>query len=280
MGPLQPSLFGSPKTYSQRIQPLLSRLSTSTIARYIGVLRGYAGSIRKGYRPHPRHREVLGKLVRSGYYTLSRTIRLGLQGSRFIGPKATFSFDKTQGTKMTNKAVLLVLLSTVALAQTLQQQLDSGQRFIATQPGTILLSAPLVITASGQTIDFSATTLVCNFDDDCIRIGYPSSYNRTANVTVINAQGAPTVIGGTHSFIVVYGQKTRIINIRSANTKQGAHVRPSGDGSRGSGVSTRRTGHWRRRIQRPLRCKVLRIVGIRSRPFLGMCSLVHAWYAR
>ena len=123
---------------------------------------------------------------------------------------------------MTIRTVLFILLSSVALGQTLQQQLDSGQRHVASQPGTIQLSAPLVVTFSGQTVDLSASTLVCNFDDDCIRIGRSSNYNGTSNVTLISPHGAPTVVGGTHSFIVVYGQKTRIINISSANVKEGA----------------------------------------------------------
>ena len=120
------------------------------------------------------------------------------------------------------KPVLLILLSTAMLAQTLQKQLDSGQRYVASSPGIIQLSAPLVITANGQTVDLSATTLVCNFDDDCIKIGNASGYNTTSNVTVLNPHGSPTVIGGTHSFIVVYGQKTRIINVSSAKGKESA----------------------------------------------------------
>jgi|HubBroStandDraft_1064217.scaffolds.fasta_scaffold10985_4 CRISPR-associated endonuclease Cas1 len=49
--------------YSQRMQPLLAGVSTSAIASRIGVSRWYAGRIRKGYRPHPRHWLALAELV-------------------------------------------------------------------------------------------------------------------------------------------------------------------------------------------------------------------------
>ena len=43
------------QVYLQKIQPPLARMSSSAIASRIGVSRWYAGQIRKGYRPHPRH---------------------------------------------------------------------------------------------------------------------------------------------------------------------------------------------------------------------------------
>jgi CRISPR-associated endonuclease Cas1 len=49
--------------FLQKVQPLLVALSTSKIAAAIGVSRGYAGRIRDGYRPHPRHWEALRALV-------------------------------------------------------------------------------------------------------------------------------------------------------------------------------------------------------------------------
>jgi len=49
--------------FAKRIQPSLSTLSTSTIARSIGVSRGYAGRVRDGYVPHPRHWQALAELV-------------------------------------------------------------------------------------------------------------------------------------------------------------------------------------------------------------------------
>jgi CRISPR-associated endonuclease Cas1 len=51
------------KIFAQRIQPLLARQSTSAIGSRIGVSRGYAGRIRDGYRPHPRHWQRLAALV-------------------------------------------------------------------------------------------------------------------------------------------------------------------------------------------------------------------------
>ena len=41
--------------FLQKVQPQLVALSTSNIAAAIGVSRGYAGRIREGYQPHPRH---------------------------------------------------------------------------------------------------------------------------------------------------------------------------------------------------------------------------------
>jgi CRISPR associated protein Cas1 len=49
--------------FSQKIQPLLASLSTSTIRSCIGVSRWYAGRIRQGYRPHPRHWKALSRSV-------------------------------------------------------------------------------------------------------------------------------------------------------------------------------------------------------------------------
>jgi hypothetical protein len=51
------------EVYSQKIQPLLAAMSASTIASRIGVSRWYAGRIKEGYRPHPRHWRVLARLV-------------------------------------------------------------------------------------------------------------------------------------------------------------------------------------------------------------------------
>ena len=49
--------------YSEKIQPLLASVSASDIARQISVSRWYAGRIREGYRPHPRHFQALAKLA-------------------------------------------------------------------------------------------------------------------------------------------------------------------------------------------------------------------------
>jgi hypothetical protein len=58
----QPAWLTS-KVFSQRIQPLLVGVSTSTIRSRIGVSRWYASRIRQGYRPHPMHWRALAGLV-------------------------------------------------------------------------------------------------------------------------------------------------------------------------------------------------------------------------
>ena len=49
--------------YSQTIQPLLSQMSGTAIARALGVTCAYGSRIRQGSRPHRRHWMVLSKLV-------------------------------------------------------------------------------------------------------------------------------------------------------------------------------------------------------------------------
>ncbi|HWY56907.1 MAG TPA: CRISPR-associated endonuclease Cas1 [Terriglobales bacterium] len=49
--------------YSGRIRPVLAAMSTSAIARRIGVSRWYAGRIRNGDSPHPRHWQALAELA-------------------------------------------------------------------------------------------------------------------------------------------------------------------------------------------------------------------------
>jgi len=49
--------------YAEKIQPLLTSLSASAIARQISVSRWYAGRIREGYRPHQRHWHALTRLL-------------------------------------------------------------------------------------------------------------------------------------------------------------------------------------------------------------------------
>jgi CRISPR-associated endonuclease Cas1 len=51
------------KVYSERVQPVLAAMPASAIARRILVSRWYAGRIREGYRPHPRHWQALAELV-------------------------------------------------------------------------------------------------------------------------------------------------------------------------------------------------------------------------
>jgi hypothetical protein len=47
----------------QQIPPLLAKIPTSAIRSRIGVSRWYAGRIREGYRPHPRHWLALAELA-------------------------------------------------------------------------------------------------------------------------------------------------------------------------------------------------------------------------
>jgi CRISPR-associated endonuclease Cas1 len=49
--------------YSEKIQPVLATMSASAIGRQISVSRWYAGRIREGYTPHPRHWQALAELV-------------------------------------------------------------------------------------------------------------------------------------------------------------------------------------------------------------------------
>ena len=53
----------SAKFYSGNVQPLLASILASAIARSISVSRWYAGRVREGYRPHPRHWLALTRLV-------------------------------------------------------------------------------------------------------------------------------------------------------------------------------------------------------------------------
>jgi hypothetical protein len=59
------------KYYSEKVQPVLATMSASAIARRISVSRWYAGRIREGYRPHPRHWQKLAALAGSAAFTRS-----------------------------------------------------------------------------------------------------------------------------------------------------------------------------------------------------------------
>jgi hypothetical protein len=58
----QPAWLTS-EVYSQKIQPLLAGVSNSAIRAQIRVSRWYAGYIRRGHFPHPRHWQALAQLV-------------------------------------------------------------------------------------------------------------------------------------------------------------------------------------------------------------------------
>lgn len=51
------------KFYMSKMKPLLAPLSSSAIARDLKVSRGYAAEIRHGRVPHPRHWQMLAKLL-------------------------------------------------------------------------------------------------------------------------------------------------------------------------------------------------------------------------
>jgi CRISPR-associated endonuclease Cas1 len=51
------------QVFAEKIQPLLANIPTAAIRSRIGVSRWYAGRIREGYRPHPRHWLALAGLV-------------------------------------------------------------------------------------------------------------------------------------------------------------------------------------------------------------------------
>lgn len=51
------------QVFLEKIQPALARASVTAIAKRIGVSRWYAGRIREGYRPHPRHWQALAAIV-------------------------------------------------------------------------------------------------------------------------------------------------------------------------------------------------------------------------
>ena len=58
----QPAWLTS-KLFEQQIQPLLAKTPATTIRSAMGVSKWYAGKIRQGYRPHPRHWLALARLV-------------------------------------------------------------------------------------------------------------------------------------------------------------------------------------------------------------------------
>ncbi len=60
----QPAWLTS-EVFSQQVQPLLAGVPTAAICSRLGVSRCYAGKIRKGYCPHPRHWQMLAELTGS-----------------------------------------------------------------------------------------------------------------------------------------------------------------------------------------------------------------------
>jgi CRISPR-associated endonuclease Cas1 len=58
----QPAWLTS-EVFAQQIQPMLANIPNAAIRSRLGVSRWYAGKIRQGHRPHPRHWEALAQLV-------------------------------------------------------------------------------------------------------------------------------------------------------------------------------------------------------------------------
>lgn len=56
-------LWLTAKFYAEKIQPLLSPLAPTVIARHLSISRGYATEIRTGRVPHPRHWQALAMIV-------------------------------------------------------------------------------------------------------------------------------------------------------------------------------------------------------------------------
>jgi hypothetical protein len=101
--------------------------------------------------------------------------------------------------------------------------------------GQVQLYAPVTFMTTDQTIDFSGSTFVCNFDADCLVVGDPNFYNGVTDVTLVNPRGIPTIVHGTHAMVAVYGQKTRILNLFTLIGKYNAGL--SGFGVFGSYIS-------------------------------------------
>jgi hypothetical protein len=85
--------------------------------------------------------------------------------------------------------------------------------YVRVGPGQFQLYAPLTILVPYQSVDFSGSSVVCNFDADCMNVGDQKSYNAGSSITLISPRGEPTIAHGRHAFIAVWGQKTRIFNL-------------------------------------------------------------------
>jgi hypothetical protein len=59
----QQSAWLTREVFTEQVQPRLADIPTSAIRSRIGVSRWYAGRIRRGYRPHPRHWVALAELA-------------------------------------------------------------------------------------------------------------------------------------------------------------------------------------------------------------------------
>lgn len=62
-GPAKQPSWLTKQVFAEKIRPALANASATVIAKGIGVSRWYAGRIREGYTPHPRHWKALAELV-------------------------------------------------------------------------------------------------------------------------------------------------------------------------------------------------------------------------
>lgn len=86
--------------------------------------------------------------------------------------------------------------------------------YVRVGPGEFQLHAPLTLMTNHQTVDFTGSSVVCNFDADCIQVGDQANYNAVIGVTLMNPRGQPTVPHGQHSFVTVWsGLDTRIFHL-------------------------------------------------------------------
>ena len=90
--------------------------------------------------------------------------------------------------------------------------------------GQVQVYAPVTFMTPNQVIDFSGSSIVCNMDADCLVVGDPRDHISVGDVTLMNPRGEPTIVHGTHSFISVYGQKTRIFNVMPLPGKIGTGI--------------------------------------------------------
>lgn len=86
--------------------------------------------------------------------------------------------------------------------------------YVRVGPGQFEMHAPLTLMTNRQTIDFTGSSVICDFDADCIQVGDQTNYNAVIGVTLINPRGEPTIPHGQHTFVTVWsGMQTRIINL-------------------------------------------------------------------
>src|SRR5947209_2356240 len=88
------------------------------------------------------------------------------------------------------------------------------------QSGTVKLNAreyrlraQVSFRSSFQTIDMAGAIIECQVDDVCLYVGDPVDSTLFSDIAILNPRGQPMVKNGTHPFIEINAQKTRIINL-------------------------------------------------------------------